>query len=124
MASCCKDFYIEPISVTILKDNHPLSEQNIFPTFFYIDESGKENILQYIGADSATYMINQSSDLKRLSFKPYFIFIRYSGLPETDTLEILLDYACNQKSRCGCNAIVLKYMKYKGVLLKDYTIRK
>lgn len=124
-AGCCKDFYyIAPIYITILKDNHPLSKQNIFPTFFYIDENGKENILQYDGADSATYMINQGSDLKRLSFKPVNIFIRYSGLPETDTLEILLDYACNDKSSCGCNAIVLKYMKYNGILLKDYTIRK
>ena len=121
---CCKDFYIEALSVTILKDNHPLYKQNIFPTFFYIDENGKENILHYEGADSATYMINQSSDLKRLSFKSCDIFIKYTGLPETDTLEILLDYACNEKSRCSCNAIVLKYMKYNGVLLKDYIIRK
>ena len=124
IAGCCKDFYIAPISITILKDNLPLSTQNIFPTFFYIDENGKEDILQYEGADSATYLINQNSDLKRLSFKPINIFIRYTGLPETDTLEILLDYDCNERSSCGCHAIVLKYMKYNGVLLKDYTIRK
>jgi len=124
MAGCCKDFYIAPISITILKDNHPLSKQNIYPTFFYIDENGKERTLQYEGGDSATYLINQSYDLERLSFSPQTIFIRYNKLLKTDTLEILLDYACNEKSKCGCNAIVLKYMKYKGVLLKDNTIRK
>ncbi len=124
MAGCCKDFYIEPVSVTILKDNKSLYEQQIYPTFYYIDETGKENILQTIRSDSATYMINQSSDLKELSFKPRDIFIRYSGLSGTDTLEILLNYACNEKSRCSCNAIVLKYMKYHGALLKDHTIRK
>ena len=121
---CCKDFYIAPIYVTILKDNHPLYKENIFPTFFYFDENGKENILHIEGADSATYIINQNADLKNLSFNPYDIYIRYSHLPETDTLEILLDYECDQKSQCGCHAIVLKYMKYNGVLLKDCIIRK
>ncbi len=124
MAGCCKDFYIAPVSITILKDNRPLSTQNIFPTFFYVDENGKENVLHYEGADSAIYLINQSSDLERLSFRPQTIFIRYNKLLKTDTLEILLDYACNEKSRCSCSDIVLKHMKYKENVLKDHTIRK
>ncbi len=124
MAGCCKDFYFAPVSVTILKDNHPLGKQNIYPTFYYLDENGKENILQYEGADTATYLINQSSELKRISFRPQTLFIKYSKLLKTDTLEILLDYACDEKSKCSCNDIVLKYMKYKGELLKDHIIRK
>jgi hypothetical protein len=121
---CCKDFYIAPVYVTILKDNHPLYKQNIFPSFFYFDENGKEHRLHYEGADSATYIINQSTDLEMLSFKPCDIYIKYTGLPETDTLEILLDHECDRQGSCGCKAVVLKYMKFNGVLLKDYTIRK
>ncbi len=124
-SSCCSDsFYIAPFSVTILKDNQPLIKEHITPVFYYTDKDGKENVLHITGSGTSTYAINQSSELKKLSFRPVDIFIRYYGLPETDTLQILLDYACDKKGSCGCKAVVLKYMKFNSVLLSNDTIRK
>jgi len=88
------------------------------------DENGNKTIFTINRSGAATYEISQSSDLKKNSFKPATIYIEYDGLPETDTLELLLDYACDQKSSHGCHAIVLKYMKFNSMLLKNDTIRK
>lgn len=124
LSGCCDDFYISPVSVTILKDGRALSSQNIFPSFYYTSEEGIETYLYYIGSDSSKYLINRATQLRQISFEPKEILIRYSGLSDVDTLEILLDYECNTRGSCGCKAIVLKYMKCNSVLLPDFTIRK
>lgn len=122
---CCKDSFIGPVDITILKDNKPLNDQNIYPTFYYKDKNGSEVNLHFEALTTESkYLINQSSELEKLSFTTAFIYIKYIGLPETDTLEILLDYDCNQKSKCSCHDIILKYMKCNGEVLTDYTLRK
>ncbi len=123
-SGCCDDFYIGPVDVTILKDGRALSSQNVFPSFYYTSDEGTETYLDYIGADSSTYLINQSTQLRQISFEPKEILIRYSGLSDVDMLEILLDYECNTIGSCGCKAIVLKYMKCNSVLLPDFTVIK
>jgi len=123
-SGCCDDFYPVPVTVSILRDGRALSSESIYPSFQYIDPDGIEKQLNFITGDSCTYIINQTEQIRQISFEPKEIIIRYNGLLDIDTLEILLDYACDQKSRCKCNYLELKYMKFDSVVLPDNTIRK
>ena len=95
---CCDDTFLGPVVVNILKDNKPLKDQNISPVFYYKDSKGIDITLRISAStDGRDFSITQTSDLEKLSFKPAIIYIKYYGLPEIDTLEILLDYACDNK---------------------------
>lgn len=125
VSACCKDSFIGPVEINILKDGKPLKDQQIIPNFFFVDKNGNETKLHSTGPITySDYLIDQTTDLEKISFSPAIIYIKYNSLAETDTLEILLDYACNQKSKCSCHDIVLQYMKCNGKILTDYTIRK
>lgn len=56
----------------ILKDDKPLSEAIIYPSFVYVDDNSNETILRSNGlfTSGESYAINQSSELDMLSFKP------------------------------------------------------
>ncbi len=127
--SCCEDDYrFAVVNFKIVKEDKPIIESNIYPSFFYVDENNNENTLYSEGLTSTgtDYSINRSSELQLIGFKPSIVIIKYHGLPEseTDTLEILLDYYCDDTHKCGCKAIVLKYFKCNSEFLDDYTIRK
>ena len=128
MTACCKDFYPIPVRVEISKDNKPLSNSNIHPVFTYLDNDEKELKLPTSSLtlpDVSSFCICQTEDLKKLSFRPVNLYVRYNTLPETDTIVFLLDYSCEtRKSNCNCGEIVLKYMNYNSVLIPDQTIRK
>lgn len=127
--SCCDDDYrFAVVWFNILKDDKPLSEANIYPSFVYVDENNNETTLTSIGlmTSGSSYSINQSNELEMMSFKPATILIKYTGLDvsQTDTLEILLDYECNKTQGCACKVLVLKYMKCNSEYIDDFTIRK
>ncbi len=126
ITACCDDHFITPFYIGILKEGKPLSETEIYPKFTYLNGMGLEEVFPIDGLLSRgpTYSISNSEDQKKFSFEPVTLFIRYIGLPETDTIEFLMDYDCNDSRQCGCKAIVLKYMKCNSVLLDDFTIRK
>jgi len=129
LSGCCDDDYrFATVVFNIVKDDKPLIESDIYPSFVYIDENNNEINLYSDGLTTTgtDYSINRIPELQLMSFKPSIVIIKYHGLPvsETDTLEILLDYDCDNKHKCSCRAIVLKYMKCNSVFLDDFTIRK
>ena len=128
MTGCCESYYQSSLSFRMYKDDKPLYDQNIRPIFFYKDGGGNEITLRFETTPDdpeSWYFINQSEQLEKISFKPTNVFIRYDKLPETDTLEVFLDYSCsNRRQNCNCGPIVQKYIKFNGLLLNDLIIRK
>lgn len=125
MTACCKDDFhtAAEVNVIIFKDGKTLKEAGITPSFHFVSGESEEVTLPFeLDTGDSLYFL-QSSYLKSISFKPATILIRYNNLPETDTLEILLDYEC-KSNRCACKTVVLKYMKCNSVFLDDHTIRK
>lgn len=126
---CCdNDYRFAVVRFNILKDDKPLSEANIYPSFVYVDENNNETTLTSNGlmTSGSSYSINQSNELEKMSFKPATILIKYTGLDvsQTDTLEILLDYECNKTQGCACKTVILKYMKCNSEYIDDFIIRK
>jgi len=117
-----KDFSVPP-HISILKDNNSLVGQDIIPSFYYLNDFEEKEVLHYTTVDTATYVLNQWSELMNITFEPKEIYISYDKLLETDTLEVLLDYHCSE-NKCSCEGIELKYIKYKGEYIEDRVIRK
>ena len=125
MTACCNDDFhtAAEVHVIIFKDGKTLKEAGIMPSFHFVSGESEEVTLPFeLDTGDSLYFL-PSSYMKSISFKPATIFIRYNNLPETDTLEILLDYDC-KSNRCACKTVVLKYMKCNSEYLEDYTIRK
>lgn len=77
--------------------------------FRFVSALGRGSLMSFLSIYAFSFKITAfqvgiilTTNILFLSFLLIPFFIKYSGLPETDTLEILLDYACDKKAVVGC----------------------